>query len=90
MRNMKFHQRFQSIFSSVGDELAGSIIVVGGDGRYFLKEAILKIISIAAGNKVRKLIIGQNGILSTPALSAIVRAKKALGGILLTGNDKNI
>ena len=71
----------------MGDELAGSIIVVGGDGRYFLKEAIHKIISIAAGNKVRKLIIGQAGILSTPALSAIIRSRKALGGILLTGMD---
>jgi len=87
VENKYYTENFiQSIFSSVGDELAGSIIVVGGDGRYFLKEAILKIISIAAGNKVRKLIIGQNGILSTPALSAIVRAKKALGGILLTAS----
>ena len=57
---MKFFYNFiKSIFSSIGDELAGSIIVVGGDGRFFLKEAIAKIIKIAAGNKVRKLIIGQ-------------------------------
>jgi len=77
----------QSIFTAVGaDEVAGSTIVVGGDGRYFSKEAIEKIIQIAAGNRVRKLIIGQNGILSTPALSAIVRKQQALGGILLTAS----
>ena len=52
---------FESIFTAVGaDEVAGSTIVVGGDGRYFSKEAIEKIIQIAAGNRVRKLIIGQS------------------------------
>lgn len=77
----------QSIFTAVGaNEVAGSTIVVGGDGRYFLKESISKIIQIAAGNRVRKLIIGQDGILSTPALSAIVRKQQALGGILLTAS----
>ena len=74
--------------------------MVGGDGRYFLSEAIEKIVQIAAGNRVRKVIIGQSkflptfsmltifkdGILSTPALSAIVRKQQALGGILLTAS----
>ena len=41
------------------DDVAGSTIVVGGDGRYFLAEAIEKIVQIAAGNRVRKVIIGQ-------------------------------
>jgi len=77
----------QAIFSAVGaDDVAGSTIVVGGDGRYFLAEAIEKIVQIAAGNRVRKVIIGQDGILSTPALSAIVRKQQALGGILLTAS----
>lgn len=50
----------QAIFSAVGaDDVAGSTIVVGGDGRYFLAEAIEKIVQIAAGNRVRKVIIGQ-------------------------------
>lgn len=41
-------------------------LVVGGDGRYFSQEAIHIICQVAAGNKVKKLIIGQNGIMSTP------------------------
>lgn len=87
LENKYYPENFiQSILSSIGDEVVGSVLVVGGDGRYFLKEAVQKIIQIAAGNRVRKLIVGQGGILSTPALSAIVRAKKALGGILLTAS----
>ena len=51
----------KSIFSAVGaEEVAGSTVVVGGDGRYFLSEAIEKIVQIAAGNRVRKVIIGQS------------------------------
>lgn len=62
-------------------------LVVGGDGRYFLKEAVEKIIKLAAGTgKITKLIIGQNGILSTPAASNLIRKRKSLGGILLTAS----
>lgn len=76
----------QATLSSMGDALEGSVLVVGGDGRYFSKNAINHIISIAAGNKVRKLIIGQHGILSTPAVSNLIRRKKADGGIILTAS----
>ncbi|KAI0232628.1 hypothetical protein L0F63_004832 [Massospora cicadina] len=61
-------------------------LVVGGDGRYFGKEACQKIIRIAAGNKVSKLIIGKDGILSTPAVSNLIRKRAANGGILLTAS----
>ncbi|KAJ1930282.1 hypothetical protein IWQ60_000463 [Tieghemiomyces parasiticus] len=64
----------------------GTTLVVGGDGRYFLQEAVQKIVKIAAGNKVTKLIIGQHGILSTPAASNLIRKLKADGGILLTAS----
>ncbi|RKP14636.1 hypothetical protein BJ684DRAFT_18964 [Piptocephalis cylindrospora] len=64
----------------------GSTLVVGGDGRYYGKEAIQIIIDIAAGNGVSKLIIGQEGILSTPAVSHLIRKHKADGGILLTAS----
>ncbi|KAI9103066.1 hypothetical protein DFS34DRAFT_576799 [Phlyctochytrium arcticum] len=77
----------QAILSAIPDGGApGATLVVGGDGRYFLKEAIQKIIRIAAGNKVAKLIIGQDGILSTPAASNLIRKLKATGGILLTAS----
>lgn len=51
----------------------GKILVVSGDGRYYNDVAVQKIIKIAAANKVGRLIIGQNGILSTPAISRLIR-----------------
>lgn len=60
--------------------------MVGGDGRYFSPEAVQIIIEIAAANDVAKLIIGADGILSTPAASNVIRKYKADGGILLTAS----
>ncbi|KAJ3274703.1 Phosphoglucomutase-2 [Terramyces sp. JEL0728] len=74
----------QAIMESI--PAGGATLVVGGDGRYYSKEAINIIIKVAAGNKVSKLIIGQNGILSTPAASNLIRKRKATGGILLTAS----
>lgn len=64
----------------------GATIVVGGDGRYFMKEAVQKIISIGAANGIARFIIGQDGILSTPAASAVIRKYQAAGGIILTAS----
>lgn len=64
----------------------GSTLVVGGDGRFYSPECIQKIIKIAAGNGVKHLIVGQNGIFSTPAVSGCIRSRKATGGILLTAS----
>ncbi|XP_046985436.1 phosphoglucomutase [Schistocerca americana] len=76
----------QSILNSLGDKLQGSTLIVGGDGRYYCKEAVDKIIKICAANKVSKLFVGQNGILSTPAVSALIRTHKATGAIILTAS----
>jgi len=78
----------QSLFDSLLSlsPLPPSTLVVGGDGRYFNSEALQIIIKIAAGNKVQKIVVGQNGILSTPAVSAIIRHIKADGGIILTAS----
>lgn len=74
------HNFVQSTFNSLpSDKLTGSTLVVGGDGRYWNTEALQIIIKISAGNGIAKLLIGQDGILSTPAVSAIVRAKQAYG-----------
>eukprot|EP01102_Stenamoeba_stenopodia_P006399 TRINITY_DN1753_c0_g1_i1.p1 TRINITY_DN1753_c0_g1~~TRINITY_DN1753_c0_g1_i1.p1 ORF type:complete len:568 (+),score=145.43 TRINITY_DN1753_c0_g1_i1:130-1833(+) len=77
----------QALFNSLPEnELKGSTLVLGGDGRYWNKTAIQIIIKMAAANGVGKLLIGQEGILSTPAVSAIIRARKAYGGIILTAS----
>ncbi|GFS74077.1 phosphoglucomutase [Nephila pilipes] len=76
----------QCILSAMGDKLKGSYLAVGGDGRYYVKEAVQKIIKICAANKVKKLIVAQNGIMSTPAVSCLIRKKGCDGGIILTAS----
>ncbi|PRD32122.1 UNVERIFIED_CONTAM: Pgm [Trichonephila clavipes] len=76
----------QCILTAMGDKLKGSYLAVGGDGRYYVKEAVQKIIKICAANKVKKLIVAQNGIMSTPAVSCLIRKKGCDGGIILTAS----
>ncbi|KAI8804229.1 hypothetical protein BJ742DRAFT_825415 [Cladochytrium replicatum] len=76
----------QCILSSIPGGSSGATLVVGGDGRYFSKDAIKIIIELAAGNGVTKVIIGKDGILSTPAASNLIRKRGATGGILLTAS----
>lgn len=66
--------------------VAGSTLVIGGDGRYHSKPTVQSILKIAAANGVKKLYIGQDAILSTPAASHLIRQLKADGGILLTAS----
>ena len=75
----------QSIFD-VLPNFQGKSLVIGGDGRYFNREAIQIIIKIAAANGFGELIIGQNGILSTPAASHIIRKYGAFGGLILSAS----
>ncbi|KAI5451830.1 Phosphoglucomutase-2 [Naganishia albida] len=65
---------------------AGKTLVVGGDGRYFSPEASQIILRISAANGIKKILIGENTILSTPAASALIRSRKTDGGILLTAS----
>ncbi|GAA5886591.1 hypothetical protein JCM6882_005824 [Rhodosporidiobolus microsporus] len=76
----------QAILTSIPGGPQDATLVVGGDGRYYSPECIQKIIQLSAGNGVAKLIIGQDGIFSTPAVSHVIRARKATGGILLTAS----
>ncbi len=76
----------QAILSSIPGGPQDATLVVGGDGRYYSPEVIQKIVKLAAGNGVSKLIIGQDGIFSTPAVSHVIRDRKATGGILLTAS----
>jgi len=75
----------QAIFDSI-PEKQGSTLVVGGDGRFYNLQAIQVIIKMAAANDFKKIIVGKNGILSTPAASAVIRKNKAIGGIILSAS----
>ncbi len=78
----------QSIFDSLRDstDFSGEILAIGGDGRYYNRAAIQKIIRIAAANGFRRVLVGRSGFLSTPAMSALIRRRNAMGGILLTAS----
>jgi len=80
-----FENFMQSIFNTIGD-LKGKTFVVGGDGRFYNAVAIQKLIKMAAANGVAKLIIGQNGLLSTPASSNILLKNKTDGGFVLSAS----
>lgn len=75
----------QSIFNAL-DGFQGASLVLGGDGRYFNRQAIQTIIKIAAANGFVELIIGKDGLLSTPAVSNIIRKNKCFGGIILSAS----
>ncbi|WP_299208362.1 alpha-D-glucose phosphate-specific phosphoglucomutase [uncultured Tateyamaria sp.] len=75
----------QAIFDGVGG-IAGKTLVVGGDGRYFNDVAIGTILRMAAANGAAKCIVGQGGLLSTPAASHLIRKRKADGGLILSAS----
>ena len=75
----------QSIFDSL-EGYQGQTLVVGGDGRYYNREAIQIILKMAAANGFGRVLVGQNGILSTPAVSCIIRKNKSFGGIVLSAS----
>lgn len=75
----------QAIFDSLEDK-AGQTLVLGGDGRYFNREAIQTILKMAAANGFGRVLVGRGGLLSTPAASCVIRARKAYGGIVLSAS----
>ena len=75
----------QSIFDAV-PEIKGGTLVIGGDGRFYNDTAIQIILRMAAANGVSRAIVGQDGLLSTPAASCIIRKYKAVGGLILSAS----
>jgi phosphoglucomutase len=75
----------QSIFNARGDN-SGKTLVLGGDGRYYNREAIQLILKMAAANGFERVKVGQHGILSTPATSCVIRKYEADGGIILSAS----
>ncbi len=75
----------QSIFDSLNIP-KNATLTLGGDGRYYNREAIQIIIKMAAANGFERVLVGQAGILSTPAASCIIRKYKTFGGIILSAS----
>jgi phosphoglucomutase len=75
----------QSVFDAL-PERGNGVLVVGGDGRYHNRHAIQTVIAMAAANGYHRVVVGQHGLLSTPAASHVIRVYQANGGFLLTAS----
>ncbi|XYJ11421.1 alpha-D-glucose phosphate-specific phosphoglucomutase [Telluria sp. B2] len=75
----------EAIFLTLGD-LTTQTLVLGGDGRYFNRSAIQTILHMAAAHGVARILVGRGGILSTPAVSCVIRKHAAFGGIVLSAS----
>jgi phosphoglucomutase len=79
----------QAVFDTIFDNVTappGTTLVLGGDGRYYNREAIQIILRMAAANGVARVLVGQGGILSTPAASAVIRKYATYGGLILSAS----
>ena len=94
MEGNYLHNFVQSTFTTVktmGSDIDTKTLLIGGDGRYFNSEAIQIIIKMAIANGVTRVWVGKNGLLSTPAVSAIIRERgpsyqKSMGAFILTAS----
>ncbi|MDR5172543.1 alpha-D-glucose phosphate-specific phosphoglucomutase [Methylobacillus flagellatus] len=75
----------QSVFDAI-EAPVGASLVIGGDGRFYNVEAIQVILKMAAANGIGRVLVGRNGILSTPAASCVIRKHKTFGGIILSAS----
>ncbi|NEP02222.1 MAG: alpha-D-glucose phosphate-specific phosphoglucomutase [Symploca sp. SIO2E9] len=75
----------QSIFDSL-EGYEGKTLVLGGDGRYYNRQAIQIILKMAAANGFGRVLVGRGGIMSTPAASCVIRKNQAFGGIILSAS----
>lgn len=85
-REPRYLENFVQAIFDTQPALDGGVLVVGGDGRYYNREAIATIIRMAAANGVTRLIVGRDGLLSTPAASAVIRKYRTQGGIILSAS----
>lgn len=75
----------QALFDILPDR-AGQTLVVGGDGRFHNRVAVQTILRMAAANGFGRVLVGQGGLLSTPAASAVIRKHQAFGGVILSAS----
>ena len=83
----------QSFFNALNEDIdkerpnQSVSLMVGGDGRYFGVECVAKILKMSAANpKISQVIVAQNGLMSTPAVSAVIRKYGTFAGIILTAS----
>jgi phosphoglucomutase len=79
----------QAVFDTILENAeipAGATLTLGGDGRYLNREAIQVILRMAAANGFAKVLVGQGGILSTPAASCVIRKYRTFGGLILSAS----
>lgn len=76
----------QSLFDTVLSSASGTTLVLGGDGRFWNREAAQIILRMAAANGVERVLVGRGALLSTPAASCVIRKHAALGGIVLSAS----
>ncbi|MFN0087017.1 MAG: alpha-D-glucose phosphate-specific phosphoglucomutase [Blastocatellia bacterium] len=80
----------QSVFNALREEsevdFGRETLVVGGDGRYHNRAAIQTIVRMAAASGFERVLVARGGLLSTPAMSAVIRRRGALGGLVLSAS----
>jgi phosphoglucomutase len=75
----------QSVFDAL-EGIEGETLVVGGDGRYYNRTAVQVILKMAAANGFGRIVVGRDGLLSTPAASCLIRKRQAFGGVILSAS----
>jgi phosphoglucomutase len=75
----------QSVFDAIGG-LEAKTLTLGGDGRYFNDRAVQTIVKMAAANGAARVLVGRDGLLSTPAASAVIRHRRTDGGLILSAS----
>ncbi len=81
-----FIENFVQAIFLVVSEIKGGTLILGGDGRYHNEIALQIILKMAAANGVARVLVGQHGLLSTPAASHLIRLHRAVGGIILSAS----
>ena len=85
-RQPRYVENFvQAIFNAIPAR-AGATLVVGGDGRYLNPEVVQIVLKMAAANDFGRVLVGRDGLLSTPAASCVIRKHQAVGGIVLSAS----
>ncbi|MBU8543657.1 MULTISPECIES: alpha-D-glucose phosphate-specific phosphoglucomutase [Roseomonadaceae] len=76
----------QAIFDTIGAARQGATLVLGGDGRFLNRQVVQTTLKMAAANGFSRILVGQGGLLSTPAASNLIRISGAVGGIILSAS----